>query len=76
MIKSYHRGLKGMIKIICKPRPIGNEIKNMSDAALNIVTFVELYKGKLDIQNKEFVNEFGATAATTLRLSENIQGSG
>ena len=30
MIKSFHHDLKGKIKIICKPRPIGNEIKNMS----------------------------------------------
>ena len=29
-IKSFHHDLKGKIKIICKPRPIGNEIKNMS----------------------------------------------
>ena len=25
MVKSYHRGLKGKMKIIRKPRPIGNE---------------------------------------------------
>ena len=31
MIKSFHLNLKGKMKIICKPRPIGNEIKNMSD---------------------------------------------
>ena len=37
MIKSYHRNLKGKIKIICKPRPVGNEIKNLSDPASNTV---------------------------------------
>ena len=36
-IKSYHRNLKGKIKIICKPRPVGNEIKNLSDSASNTV---------------------------------------
>ena len=28
MVKAYHRGLNGMMKIIRKPRPIGNEIKD------------------------------------------------
>ena len=28
VIKSYHKNLKGKIKIKCKPRPIGNEIKD------------------------------------------------
>ena len=32
MIKSYHRNLKGKLKIIRKPRLIGNEIKNMLNA--------------------------------------------
>ena len=31
MIKSYHKNLKGKIKIKCKPRSIGNEIKDMSE---------------------------------------------
>ena len=37
MIKSYHRNLKGKIKIIKKPKPIGNEIKNMCDGMSQIV---------------------------------------
>ena len=31
MIKSFHHDLKGKIEIIRKPRPIGNEMKNISD---------------------------------------------
>ena len=46
MIKSFHRNLKGKIKIIRKPRPIGNEIKNLSDAMSNIVLNLELYKAR------------------------------
>ena len=46
MIKSYHRNLKGKIKIIRKPSPIRNEIKNMSDAMSQIVINLELYGAK------------------------------
>ena len=42
MIKSFHRNLKGKIKIIRKPRPIGNEIKTLSNAMSNIVLNLEL----------------------------------
>ena len=52
MIKSYHRGLKGLIKIIRKPRPIGNELKNMSDAATNIVTLSNYMKVGMSCQQK------------------------
>ena len=37
MIKSYHKNLKGKIKIIRKLRLIRNEIKDMSDAMSQIV---------------------------------------
>lgn len=37
MIKSFHQNLEGKIKIIRKPRSIGNEMKTLSDAMSNIV---------------------------------------
>ena len=61
MIKSYHQNLKGKIKIICKPRPIGNKIKNLSDAASNIVLDMGLYVGKDIMTAKDYVKPFGAT---------------
>ena len=61
MIKSYHQNLKGKIKIICKPRPIGNKIKNLSDAASNIVLDMGLYVGKDIMAAKDYVKPFGAT---------------
>ena len=76
MIKSYHKNLKGKIKIKRKPCPIGNEIKDMTDAATNIVIRLELYEGKEDIATKEHVKKFGATCATTLRLTKPLHGSG
>lgn len=47
MIKAYHRNLKGKIKIKRKPRPIGNEIKDMADARSNIAMKLELYETNL-----------------------------
>ena len=76
MIKSFHHYLKGKIKIIRKPRPIGNEIKNMSDALSHIVMNLELYEGKESMAYKTHVKEYGATAATTLRLMQPYHGSG
>ena len=76
MIKSFHRHLTGKIKIMRKPRPIGNEIKDISDSRSNVVFRMELYEGREAMQGKEFVDEYGATAATSLRLTSDIQGSG
>ena len=76
MIKAHHRNLPGKIKIKRKPRPIGNEIKDLCDARTCIVIRMEIYEGKEPMQDKQHVRELGATCATTLRLSEGIQGSG
>ena len=76
MVKSYHKGLKGKMKIIRKPRPIGNEFKNMSDSRTNIVNHLELYEGKEYMASKKYVGEYGATTATVLRLTQAYHGSG
>ena len=46
MTKSFHRNLKGKIKIIQKPRPGGNKIKNLMNRATNIALNMELFEGK------------------------------
>lgn len=76
MIKSFHRDLKGKMKIIRKPRPIGNECKNLCDARSKIVLNIELYEGREFMAEKEHVNRVGATTATCLRLTEPWKGSG
>ena len=76
MIKSFHRNLCGKIKIIRKPRHVGNEVKNLVDAASQIVLNLELYEGKEPMSTKEFVKPFGATTATTIRLTQPYHGSG
>ena len=60
--------MKGKIKMIWKPRPIGNKIKNLSDAATNIVLHIELYEGKDIMAHKEHVKPFGATTETVIHL--------
>ena len=37
IIKSFYRNLKGKVKIIRKPRPNGNELKNLADGTSEIV---------------------------------------
>ena len=74
MSKSFHRKVRGKVKIIRKPRPVGNEVKNLADAASHIVLKLELYKGKEPMSTKEFVKPFGAT--TTIRLTQPYHGSG
>ena len=75
MIISYHQNLKGKIKIIHKPRPTGNEIKNLSDVASNIVLNMELYEGKDIMAAKDYVKLFGATTTTTLQLTQAYHGT-
>ena len=76
MIKSFHHDLKGKIKIKRKPRPIGNEIKDLSDARSNIVIRMEMYEGRYAMATKENVKKYGATCATTLRLTKELHGTG
>ena len=55
MIKLFQCYLKSKIKIILKPRPIGNEIKNLSDATTNIVFNMKSYKEKDIMAHEEHV---------------------
>lgn len=47
----------------------------MSDASSNIVLHLELYEGCEMMQKKPYIKELGATATTTLNLTEHYQGS-
>ena len=71
MIKSFHHELKGKIKIIRKPRPVGNKIKNISDASSHIVMNLGLYEGKELMAYKTHVKEYGRTTATG-QFHENV----
>ena len=75
MIKAFHKDLKGKIKLIPKPRPIDNEIKNLCDAMSQIVLNLELYGGKDIMSGKDHVKEYGASTATTLCLTQPYHGT-
>ena len=70
MIKLFQCYLKSKIKIILKPRPIGNEIKNLSDATTNIVFNMKSYKEKDIMAHEEHVKPFRATTATLIQLTQ------
>ena len=74
MIKSYHRDLNSKMKILRKPRPIGNELETVSDASTHIVLHMELHEPKEDMAGKNYVPEFGATTACCLRITEYWKG--
>ena len=76
MIKSYHRNLKGKIKIKRKSRPIGNEIKDLADARSCIAVKLELYEGKETMKEKEHVSKYGDRCAATLYLTTDFHGTG
>ena len=59
MIKSFHKKLNGKVKIMRKPRPIGSEIKDISDSRTNIVFCMELHEKKEVMQRKDYVGKFG-----------------
>ena len=76
MIKAFHRNLAGKMKIIRKPRPIGNELKTVCDGKSMIVLHMELHQAKEDMVNHEYVAEFGATTSCCLRITDSYKGSG
>ena len=74
MIKAFHRGLNGKMKIIRKPCPVGNKLKTVSDANIHIVLHMELHESKEEMANKDHAKELGATAACSLRLTDYGKG--
>ena len=56
-----------------KPEPLGVEIKTIGDAQSGLLLKLEIVKGKADLVQPKYYNprmNIGATAATTMRLSE------
>jgi hypothetical protein len=76
MIKAFHKYLNGKMKIIRKPRPIGNKLKTVSDAKTNIVLHMEMHEPKEHMAEKDYVAEYGATTACCLRITQHWKGSG
>ena len=63
-------GLPNITHIPRKPEPLGTEFKCVSDTKSNVMLYVELQRGRDAMRNSDYHSELGATAACTLRLSE------
>ena len=60
-----------------KPEPLGVEMKNIGCALSGLILFMEIVKGKAEVvKPKYYSKERGASAATTMRLTENWFGTG
>ena len=62
------------LRIIPKLGPVGNELRNLADAASHIVLNLELYKGEEPMSTKEF-KPFATTTVTTIRLTQSYHDS-
>ena len=58
-----------------KPEPLGCELEEIADAATGAIFCLEINEGKDRMAEKKWVDEYGATAACNLRLSENLFNS-
>ena len=56
--------------ILRKPEPLGTELKTYVCPTLDIMTFIELYKGKEGIKNKAFHHSLGATTACAVHMAQ------
>ena len=74
MIKAFHKGINGKMKIVRKLRLIGNELKTVSNTNTHIVLHMRLHKVKVEMADKDHVKELGATAACSLRLTDYLKG--
>eukprot|EP00966_Prymnesium_polylepis_P157993 3651839-Prymnesium_polylepis.1 len=58
-----------------KPEPIGCELEDWADAQVGCICGLKINEGAVEMAKKEYVAEYGATAACSLRLSKKLHGS-
>ena len=56
---------------IRKPKGVGMEVKNLACCDSGILMALEIMAGKLEMQEREYVREYGAGTSLLLRLSAN-----
>ena len=76
MFKWMGRGMPGLMFVMRKPEPLGAEYKTLADGDTGVMLHMELQEGKERMQKKQFVKEFGATCACTLRICQFWWGTG
>ena len=57
MIKAFHKGINGKMKIVRKLRLIGNELKTVSNTNTHIVLHMELHKVKEEVMSRSLVQQ-------------------
>ena len=70
------RGCPHVTKIIRKPKGVGMEVKNLACCDSGILMALEIMAGKLEMQEREYVREYGGGTSLLLRLSANWHGTG
>ena len=68
--KTKTGGLPNITNIPRKPEPLGTEFKCMTCTATNVMLHLEVQRGKDGMKESRYHRELGATAACTVRLSE------
>ena len=58
-----------------KPEPLGAELEDCADAQCGCIFGIEINEGATEMAKKLYVNEYGATAACSLRLSKNLHNT-
>ena len=69
-------GLPTISFIKRKPEPLGTEFKTVCCALTGVMLHMELQRGKAMMPKQKYGEQFGATAACTLRLAESTQHGG
>jgi hypothetical protein len=63
-------GIPHLTKIIRKPKPVGTELKDLTDASSRVTLQLEIQEGKVAMAAKEFAGEHSAGTALLLRLTK------
>lgn len=70
------KGMPGLMHVQRKPTPIGRETHTLADKDTGCIIRTEIYEGKAYMQGKDFVSEYNAGTALTLRMTKPWWGSG
>ena len=62
--------------IFCKPEPLGTEFKKVACSVTGALIFLEIQRGKEEMDSSRYHLELGTTAAYTKMLMEETKGMG
>ena len=68
--KTKTGGLPNITITLQKPEPLGSEFKSAACSRAKFMMYFKIQRGKDEMKKQRYNRELGATAACTLRLSE------